>query len=163
MRKLFITLIAVLLGAAWSVAPAVAADPADKTDKADSKTEGAKEKVKEKTESAVDKVKEKARETKEKISRGGKAGEPTATDVRAAQQALKDKGQDPGPIDGRMGPRTQAALKQFQQAEGLQATGTLDETTKDKLGLRGGSALPRTDTGVAPPGDAPKPGKSQAE
>lgn len=102
MRKLFVTLIAVLLGAAWSVAPAVAADPADQTDKADSKTEGAKEKVKEKAESAVDKVKEKAHETKEKISekmhRGGKSTAKTGdSDVRAAQQALKDKGQDPGP------------------------------------------------------------------
>lgn len=163
MRKLVVTLIAVLLGAAWSVAPAVAADPADKPDK----TESTKDKVKEKTESAVDKIKEKAHETKEKISekmhRGDKAGEPAAKggdpDVRAAQQALKDRAQDPGPIDGRMGPRTQAALKQFQRAEGLQATGTLDDATKDKLGLRGGSALPRggTSSGTGAPGDAPLP------
>ena len=27
-------------------------------------------------------------------------------DVRSAQQALRDKGFDPGPIDGVMGPRT---------------------------------------------------------
>jgi peptidoglycan hydrolase-like protein with peptidoglycan-binding domain len=62
--------------------------------------------------------------------------------VKAAQQALKDKGQDPGPVDGVMGPKTQAALKAFQQAEGLTATGRLDAETMAKLGVSeaGGSS-----------------------
>ncbi|RPH82305.1 MAG: peptidoglycan-binding protein, partial [Candidatus Rokuibacteriota bacterium] len=30
--------------------------------------------------------------------------------VKAVQQALKDKGHDPGEVDGKMGPKTQAAL-----------------------------------------------------
>src|SRR5690349_10295747 len=38
--------------------------------------------------------------------------------VKQVQQALKDKGQDPGPVDGKMGPKTQAALTSFQQAQG---------------------------------------------
>jgi peptidoglycan hydrolase-like protein with peptidoglycan-binding domain len=55
--------------------------------------------------------------------------------VKAVQQALKDKGQDPGDIDGRMGPKTQAALREFQQKEGLKATGRVDAETTAKLGV----------------------------
>jgi peptidoglycan hydrolase-like protein with peptidoglycan-binding domain len=51
------------------------------------------------------------------------------------QQALKDKGHDPGSIDGIMGQRTKEALRSFQQKEGLQATGTLDTQTAEKLGV----------------------------
>ena len=38
--------------------------------------------------------------------------------VRQVQQALKDKGHDPGSIDGVMGPKTHAALQSFQQQQG---------------------------------------------
>lgn len=54
---------------------------------------------------------------------------------RAVQEALKAKGNDPGPIDGRMGPKTLAALKAFQEANGLKATGQLDNQTAEKLGI----------------------------
>lgn len=37
--------------------------------------------------------------------------------VVAMQQALKDEGFDPGPIDGIVGPRTNAALRDYQRAE----------------------------------------------
>jgi len=37
--------------------------------------------------------------------------------VMAMQQALKDEGFDPGPIDGIVGPRTNAALRDQQRAE----------------------------------------------
>ena len=56
-------------------------------------------------------------------------------DNRAVQEALKAKGNDPGPIDGRMGPKTLAALKAFQEANGLKATGQLDKQTAEKLGI----------------------------
>jgi peptidoglycan hydrolase-like protein with peptidoglycan-binding domain len=56
-------------------------------------------------------------------------------DNRQVQEALKAKGNDPGPIDGRMGPKTRAALKEFQQASGLKATGQLDKETAEKLGV----------------------------
>ena len=55
--------------------------------------------------------------------------------VKSAQEALKGKGYDPGAIDGAMGPRTNEALRDFQQAEGLQATGRLDAQTRSKLGI----------------------------
>src|SRR3989441_7902603 len=59
--------------------------------------------------------------------------------VRAAQQALKDKGHDPGMVDGVMGPKTQAALKDFQKSQGIQDTGRLDAETMSKLGIEGRS------------------------
>jgi peptidoglycan hydrolase-like protein with peptidoglycan-binding domain len=37
--------------------------------------------------------------------------------LKTMQQTLKDKGFDPGPIDGTMGPRTAAALRDYQKAE----------------------------------------------
>jgi peptidoglycan hydrolase-like protein with peptidoglycan-binding domain len=55
--------------------------------------------------------------------------------VVTAQQALKDKGHDPGTIDGQMGPRTRAALADYQKAEGLKQTGRLDDETRTKLGI----------------------------
>ena len=59
--------------------------------------------------------------------------------VKAAQQALKDKGHDPGTVDGRMGPKTEAALREFQKAQGMESTGELDNKTTDALGMNGKS------------------------
>ena len=49
--------------------------------------------------------------------------------VSQIQQALNDQGYNVGAVDGQMGPKTKAALKQFQQAKGLQASGKLDQQT----------------------------------
>jgi murein L,D-transpeptidase YcbB/YkuD len=56
-------------------------------------------------------------------------------EITKVQQALKSKGDDPGPIDGIIGNKTRSALKEFQSSNGLKATGTLDKETKDKLGV----------------------------
>ena len=75
--------------------------------------------------------------------------------VRAAQQALKDKGHDPGAIDGQMGPKTQAALRDFQKALGMTASGRLDDKTMQALGVEAkpsgaaGAASPPTPTDTA--------------
>ena len=63
---------------------------------------------------------------------GSKTGKQ---EVKSAQEALKAKGYDAGASDGAMGPRTRAALRNFQKAEGLRATGRLDADTRSKLGV----------------------------
>jgi peptidoglycan hydrolase-like protein with peptidoglycan-binding domain len=55
--------------------------------------------------------------------------------VRQAQKTLNDRGFKTGPIDGRMGPQTQAALVNFQRAEKLSPTGRLDSRTLAALGI----------------------------
>ena len=71
--------------------------------------------------------------------RGARKGGAAMGDeqVKAAQQALKDKGHDPGTVDGRMGPKTQAALRDFQKAQGIEASGRLDTKTTQALGMDG--------------------------
>lgn len=55
--------------------------------------------------------------------------------IRQVQQALQDKGQNVGDVDGIMGPRTQAALRQYQESQGMPATGRVDRQTVSSLGL----------------------------
>lgn len=54
-------------------------------------------------------------------------------EVRGAQQRLNNLGFDPGPIDGIMGPKTQAGIKAFQKREEMDETGQLDQETAAKL------------------------------
>lgn len=78
-----------------------------------------------------------------------------AENVKAAQEALRDKGFDPGPVDGVMGPQTRKAVMDFQRKEGLKTTGRLDVATSSRLGMQTStsgddrttpSASPKTDT-----------------
>ena len=68
---------------------------------------------------------------------GGKAAAAPSSaggmTVREVQQALKQAGFDPGPIDGKMGRKTRAALRDFQQAQGLAADGRIGPHTLAKL------------------------------
>ena len=59
----------------------------------------------------------------------------SGVNVREAQEALKNKGYDPGPVDGRIGARTKEAIRSFQSASNLDATGTLDAQTAQQLGI----------------------------
>ena len=59
----------------------------------------------------------------------------TSAEVKKLQEALKEKGDDPGALDGVMGRKTTAALKRFQAGNGLKATGKLDKETAEKLGI----------------------------
>jgi peptidoglycan hydrolase-like protein with peptidoglycan-binding domain len=70
---------------------------------------------------------------------GGMAAGGQHANVKKVQEALKEKGHDPGPIDGVMGPKTQEALRAFQQANNLQATGRIDAETSQKLGIDEGT------------------------
>lgn len=54
-------------------------------------------------------------------------------DVKKVQQSLTDKGFHPGAVDGVMGPRTRAGIREYQKAENLPVTGRLDGETAGKL------------------------------
>jgi peptidoglycan hydrolase-like protein with peptidoglycan-binding domain/DNA invertase Pin-like site-specific DNA recombinase len=58
------------------------------------------------------------------------AGSPR---VKKLQRELRQKGLRPGPIDGRFGPRTEAALVRLQRGQGLPAMGVVDARTRRVL------------------------------
>ncbi len=57
------------------------------------------------------------------------------TQVRKAQEALNGQGYSLA-IDGRMGPNTEDAVRSYQEKNGLAQSGTLDDQTLTKLGVR---------------------------
>lgn len=59
-----------------------------------------------------------------KIERGMKGD-----DVERLQKELKKLGYDPGPIDGKFGPKTEAAIKEFQKKKKLEEDGIVDPKT----------------------------------
>jgi peptidoglycan hydrolase-like protein with peptidoglycan-binding domain len=75
--------------------------------------------------------------------------------VKQVQEKLSAAGLDVGQPDGKIGPKTQAALKQFQEKEGLQASGQLDQETLAALEIgtpegtssSAGSSSPSSATG----------------
>ena len=52
---------------------------------------------------------------------------------KQVQEALKNAGYYDGNIDGRFGPKTKAAVKQFQKDMGLKVDGVVGSKTKEKL------------------------------
>ena len=58
-----------------------------------------------------------------------------ASTVRAAQQALNDRGYNAGPVDGQWGASTMDAVRRFQQVSGLPVTGELGRPTLNALGV----------------------------
>ncbi|MBX6393802.1 MAG: peptidoglycan-binding protein [Burkholderiales bacterium] len=65
----------------------------------------------------------------------GAQGQFDSQTIRQVQQQLKQQGHDVQ-TDGQMGPKTQAALKKFQQQQGLSPTGQLDQQTLSALGIQ---------------------------
>jgi peptidoglycan hydrolase-like protein with peptidoglycan-binding domain len=55
--------------------------------------------------------------------------------IKKMQETLRDKGFNPGPIDGVMGSQTRDAISQYQKSENLPVTGHLDGETAGKLGV----------------------------
>ena len=80
-------------------------------------------------------------------------------DNKKAQDALKMKGLNPG-TDGQMDAKTHQALRDFQKANDLPVTGTLDERTAAKLGVdknTGRSSSERSSSGTSPKSDSTSP------
>ena len=67
---------------------------------------------------------------------------------RQIQLGLSTAGFDPGGADGLFGPRTRAAIRNWQSARGARTTGYLDGPQIEALGGRGGS-LPPASAGAA--------------
>ena len=142
-----------------------AADKAeDKAERAADKAENKAERAGDKAESKMDRAKDKASEVKNdakektaelkdkaKAKMDRMEAKAHQKDVTAMQQALKDKGYDPGPVDGRMGPRTKAALMDYQRKEGLSPTGRWDNETAAKLGVQMSAADKETINPAASP------------
>jgi peptidoglycan hydrolase-like protein with peptidoglycan-binding domain len=108
------------------------------------------------------------------IGMAGRAGSLSLSveEIRQVQIVLRDRGFDIGVIDGQLGPRTMAALTEFQRQQGLQATGHIDSQTVMALGVtvKGAEGGAQT-TGQNPPsggaqqptGQAPtQPGTTQS-
>ena len=51
------------------------------------------------------------------------------------EQALQDKGFEPGRVDGVIDSQTQSAISKFQRDNNLPTTGTVDEQTAKQLGV----------------------------
>lgn len=168
MKELSIAALAVALAAVWAVGPALAQTTSDQaprtSDKVEGKGESTMDKVKEKAREAKEKIKEKATQAKEKISATTQRAKEKVEaksekmDVKAAQQSLRDHGFDPGPIDGIHGPRTTAAVRQYQKAQGLTVNGHLDSATTARLNVPSAtpSASPATDARTDAPAGKPQ-------
>lgn len=66
----------------------------------------------------------------------GKGATPTGfkPTTKEIQTALKNAGFDPGTIDGKMGPKTRQAVKEFQKTKGLNPDGVVGPKTWAELG-----------------------------
>jgi peptidoglycan hydrolase-like protein with peptidoglycan-binding domain len=73
--------------------------------------------------------------------RGGGTQELSTRDMQAVQQVLKDKGYNVT-VDGTANDATRAAIRKFQQDEGLTVTGMIDEPTANRLGFQVRSQSP---------------------
>jgi N-acetylmuramoyl-L-alanine amidase len=69
-----------------------------------------------------------------KVIRMGANNDPDI--VRAIQNALVSNGIDPGPVDGKYGPKTTAAVAAFQKLNHLVADGEVGPKTAAQLGIQ---------------------------
>jgi peptidoglycan hydrolase-like protein with peptidoglycan-binding domain len=56
--------------------------------------------------------------------------------LKLVQERLKAEGVYAGPVDGELNAQTEAALRQYQQKQGLPASGAADEATIRELQIR---------------------------
>jgi peptidoglycan hydrolase-like protein with peptidoglycan-binding domain len=57
-------------------------------------------------------------------------------DVKKMQETLRNKGHYTGKVDGVLGLRTRASIREFQKTENLSVTGKIDAQTAGKLGVK---------------------------
>ncbi len=64
---------------------------------------------------------------------GSAAKTPSSDQIKEAQSALKKQGLYKGSADGKWGPNSRAAMKEFQAKNGMEETGTLDSKAMSAL------------------------------
>ena len=97
-------------------------------------------------------------------TKGSQSQLQSKDDVQQVQTALQQKGFDPGPIDGVMGPKTQKAIAGFQRQQNLYASGTLDPKTQSALGINANQGINSEEPGREKPGDmTPAPDQQQIQ
>jgi peptidoglycan hydrolase-like protein with peptidoglycan-binding domain len=83
------------------------------------------------------------------------------SDIRQAQEKLRQSHLYRGRIDGLLGPETQQAVQRYQQKNGLPVTATLDQATMSSLlgadSGQGSSMPPNPSSGAMPPNGAGTP------
>ena len=65
----------------------------------------------------------------------GKSAVLNHQDVMKVQEILRDKGYYTAKIDGLIGPKTRAGIREYQKAENLPVTGRIDAETAGKFGV----------------------------
>jgi peptidoglycan hydrolase-like protein with peptidoglycan-binding domain len=60
----------------------------------------------------------------------------TKDNLKLVQERLKTEGVYAGPVDGELNAQTEAALRQYQQKQGLPISGAADEATLRELQIR---------------------------
>jgi peptidoglycan hydrolase-like protein with peptidoglycan-binding domain/DNA invertase Pin-like site-specific DNA recombinase len=89
------------------------------------------------------------------LARGAGYGEPAGSArVRTLQVRLRMAGETPGPVDGRFGPLTEAAVRHFQAREDLAVDGLVGRHTQ--AALRRPAALLRPGAGYGSPHGSPR-------
>jgi peptidoglycan hydrolase-like protein with peptidoglycan-binding domain len=92
-----------------------------------------------------------ASQVSENSSMGSSGAQSQSRDtVKQVQEKLSQQGQDPGPADGILGAKTQAALKDFQQQKNLQPSGKIDQQTLAALQIDQSSGSSSTGSSKAP-------------
>lgn len=71
---------------------------------------------------------------------GGRAADPQ---TRQLQQALRDRGFDPGPVDGIPGPQTRDAVAEWQRQNNMEPTGRPNREMLSSLGVTAPAAQAR--------------------
>lgn len=83
------------------------------------------------------------------------APQGASTNVELLQRELARAGFNPGPIDGRPGPLTTAAIVAFQASRGLKADGIFGPLTQAALAVAGPTSLPIMPEGHVAPSQEP--------
>ena len=69
------------------------------------------------------------------VAKDSGEAKPRAVSMKRLQRALLAAGYAPGPVDGRMGQKTRAAILSLQKDRGIDSTGVIDWATVVALGL----------------------------